>query len=221
MGLIIPSDVRAWLHEQGLLQFPFTLPLNQPAPLVPSNVQTWLTQQSWLQGLATPASLTTLAGVIGATDTILRVAPPPSVAIPASILIDDEIITVTASNQPTILVVTRAQQGTTAAAHVLGAPVFPCAGSLQTAAGVGDTKITLAESLDGEQPAFLGVDNEIVAVTAIDSTQTILTVQRGIAGSAPSAHAAAAAVMRSDPQMPLHRSARKSPPASPRRCKIG
>jgi hypothetical protein len=69
---------------------------------------------------------------------------------------------------------------------------FPVTVTLAAAASVTDLQITLTPMLVGAAPAYVAVDTEIFAVTAIDSTRTKLTVTRGARNSAAAAHAAGA-----------------------------
>ncbi|HTA44785.1 MAG TPA: phage tail sheath subtilisin-like domain-containing protein [Bryobacteraceae bacterium] len=61
--------------------------------------------------------------------------------------------------------------------------------TLEAAAGAGDLTITVAPPYTGLLPAFVAVDSEIMSVTAVDGTKTILTVTRGVEGSTAAGHA--------------------------------
>ena len=133
--------------------------------------------------------LTTLAQAAKAGDTQITVASAVSSALPVSVLVDNEIMTVTAVDATkTKLTVTR---GATPAAHASGAMVLAPIGSL-AAGGIdaASTTLTLAAALTGAPPSTIQAGTEQMAVTAIDSTGMKLTVTRGLNGSTPAAHAA-------------------------------
>jgi hypothetical protein len=64
--------------------------------------------------------------------------------------------------------------------------------SLVNAIGTTDTTITLNAPLPSGAPSSVRVDSEVITVTGVDPTGTILTVTRG---GSPAAHAAGAAVL--------------------------
>ena len=195
-GAVIPADVRAALQAQGLLRFPFAPPEGQLVPPVAANVRTWLAQQGWLQGLGSrPLPVTTLSAAVGAAAAALPVGPIGGGGVPPTILVDAEIMTAGAGPSAAVIPVARGQKGTAAAPHRLGTPVYACAGSLASAVTASALQLTLAAPLPGNPPAFIRIDDEILAVTVIDGSQTVLTVQRGLAGTATAAHAAPAAVL--------------------------
>jgi phage tail sheath protein FI len=141
------------------------------------------------------AAMATLAQPAQATDTQITIAPALSGSTPPSVLVDNEILTVTAADPTkTVLTVTRAQGGTTAAAHGAGVAVFAPIGVLSGAITPGPTAmdITLAAELSGFTPtnqwfpASVRLDNETIAVTGVDSTGKILT----LATAAAQSHAA-------------------------------
>ncbi len=77
------------------------------------------------------------------------------------------------------------------------ATVPPGAASIATlavAAAAADTQITVSPALTGAAPAYVAVDSEVFAVTALDTTNTKLTVTRGAESSTPAAHALGAQV---------------------------
>jgi hypothetical protein len=65
------------------------------------------------------------------------------------------------------------------------------AGTLHAAAGASDTQLTLAVPLSSDPPLFAALENELVTVSALDASRTVLTLVRGIAGSLAAPHAAA------------------------------
>ena len=137
------------------------------------------------------ASIAFLEAAAGAADTQITVAPPLTGPNPGFVLIDSEIITVTAVDTTgTKLTVTRASEGSTAAAHLVGAQVYPPVATLATPALVADTTLTLSAPIAGGNPATLRLDEEIVTITGTDATGTKLTVTRGSSGTTAAAHAA-------------------------------
>src|SRR6266852_5009675 len=50
--------------------------------------------------------------------------------------------------------------------------------TLALAATSGDTQITVAPALTGAPPAYVAVESEVLAVTAVDTSKTRLTVTR-------------------------------------------
>jgi phage tail sheath protein FI len=58
------------------------------------------------------------------------------------------------------------------------AVVPPAIGTLASGVGTKDTQITLAAALTGTHPTSVQVDSEVMTVTAVDPTNTILTVTR-------------------------------------------
>ncbi len=134
-------------------------------------------------------ALTTLAQAATAAATQITVTSPVSATLPISVLVDSEIMTVTAVDATkTKLTVTR---GATPAAHASGAMVLAPVGSL-AAGGIdaASTRLPWPQPLTGAPPSTIQAGTEQMAVTAIDSTNTKLTVTRGLNGSTPAAHAA-------------------------------
>jgi phage tail sheath protein FI len=77
------------------------------------------------------------------------------------------------------------------------AVVPPGAASITTVAvavAVGDTQVTVTPALTGAPPPFVAIDSEVLAVTAIDATNTKLTVTRGAESSTAAAHVVGAQV---------------------------
>src|SRR5271168_2507114 len=140
-------------------------------------------------------SVATFAVAAAAADTQITVAPALTAPAPAFIAAESEIMAVTAVDATsTKLTVTRAAQGSTAAAHALGIPVYTPSGALGVAVVAADLTITLKAPLSGITPAgvtpsFAQIDQEVVAVTGVDSTGTKLTVTRGAKSTTAAAHA--------------------------------
>ena len=71
------------------------------------------------------ASIAVLEAAAAATDTQITIAPALTGAAPGFVLIDTEVMTVTAVDSTgTKLTVTRGSEGSTGAAHIVGAPVY-------------------------------------------------------------------------------------------------
>lgn len=146
------------------------------------------------------ASVAALAGPAQNNDAQITVTPAFTASLPAFIAVDSEVMTVTAvDSAQTKLTVTRGVEGSAAAAHAQGAQVYPAAASLAANMAQGDTTMKLSAPLAGTLPAgavpsLLQVDEEVVAVTAVDSTGTSLTVTRAQNGSTAVAHTAKAPV---------------------------
>ncbi len=155
--------------------------------------------------LAVLAPALSLAQAAGKADLSITVTAPFSAALPASILVDNEIMSVTAvDSSKTKLTVTR---GTPAVGHASGATVLTPIGGVGTGgidAATTTTTLTLAAALQGTPPSSLQVGTEQMAVTGVDSTNTKLTVTRGINGTTPAAHAAADPVFTSVPTFNLY-----------------
>jgi phage tail sheath protein FI len=141
------------------------------------------------------ASIATLSVAATAADTHIAVTPALTGARPDFVAVDSEILAVTDLDAATrtMLTVTRGAQGSTAAAHAVGAQVSAPVAKLASAAAVSDTTLTLAAPLSGILPAgstpqFLQVDQEVVGVTAVDATGTKLTVTRGARQTTAAAH---------------------------------
>ena len=122
------------------------------------------------------AALATLAKPALATDLQITIAPALTGGNPPSVLVDNEILTVTAvDSTKTILTVTR---GATPAAHAAGAAVFAPIGELADAVTPGPSanEITLTSAPLGGPPAWVRLDNEVVPVSSVDATGKILTL---------------------------------------------
>lgn len=147
--------------------------------------------------------LATLAQAVTATATTVNVTAAFTATLPVTVLVDSEVLTVTAVDATkTKLTATR---GANAAAHATGAAVLAPVGAL--AAGGMDaatTTLTLASALASVPPSVLQVETEQMGVTAIDSTKTKLTVTRGLNGTTPAQHAAAVPVFSSTSPMTLY-----------------
>jgi len=143
------------------------------------------------------ASVAVLDAGIASTDTQISVAPALKGAQPKNIMVDAEVITVTAVDATnTKLTVTR---GTGAAAHSKGAQVYAPVSTLAASIGNTDQTITLSAPLSGILPAdarpqFLQIDAEIVELTAVDATGAKLTVNRGARSTTAAPHLASAPV---------------------------
>ena len=146
------------------------------------------------------ASIATLANDAASGDTQIKITTPLTSALPLFVAVGGEVMTVTATDAAqTDLTVTRATEGSTAAAHAAGTQIYPPVASLLNAANAGDTTITLSSAIAGVLPAgsappFLQVDEEMIEVTATDPTGAILTVKRGAQGTTAASHGAKAPV---------------------------
>jgi phage tail sheath protein FI len=141
----------------------------------------------------------TLAGPMTAGDATATVSAPFTATLPASVMVDSEVISVTAVDAgQTKLTVTR---GANAAAHAAGATMLSPLGALGAAMDAATTTLTLAVPLSSITPTAVQVESEQMGVTAIDATNTKLTVTRGSNGTTAAAHAAAAAVF--SPNLPV------------------
>ncbi len=141
------------------------------------------------------ASIDTLSAAAAAADTSIKITPAYSGAVPGPVMVDSEILSVTAVDATKmILTVTRGVNGTTAAAHASGAAVFTPVATVAAAIAVADTAITLSAAVPGGNPATLQIENEVVTVTGSDATGTKLTVTRGSKGTTAAAHAVNAPV---------------------------
>jgi len=139
-------------------------------------------------------SIAQLGAAAAVADTALTIAPALTSPTPAFVLVDSEIMTVTAANAAkTSLTVTRGSSGTTAATHAKNAAVFASATTVDAAVAVADTTITLADTIPGN-PGTLQIEKEIVTITAWDATGTQPTVTRGANGTTAAAHAVNAPV---------------------------
>lgn len=156
---------------------------------------------SLLAAVSPPVANLGQAVTAGATAITVTAAFSPNT--PVSVLVDNEVMSVTAVDATkTKLTVTR---GANAAAHAAGAAMLAQIGAL--AAGGMDavtTTLTLASAGTGEPPALVIVDTEAMAVTAIDSTGTKLTVTRGSNGTTAASHAAAAPVFAATAAITLY-----------------
>lgn len=147
--------------------------------------------------------LSTLTQPINATATTVNVDTPFTATLPANVLVDNEQMSVTAvDTAKTKLTVTRAGSPTT---HSIGAQLLPLIGTL--AAGGMDaatTTLTLAAALTSSPPATVQVEAEQMVVTAIDGTNTKLTVTRGANGTTAATHAAGAQVFSTTAPVTLY-----------------
>ncbi len=141
-------------------------------------------------GTAAIATLGAAAAAADADLTITALTGPN----PTAVLVDSEIMTVTAVNAAkTDLTVTRAANGTTAAAHAKNAAVFPSAASIAAAINAAATTLTLSAAIPGN-PGTLQIEKEVVTVTAWDATGLNPTIARGAGGTTAAAHAVNAPV---------------------------
>lgn len=114
-----------------------------------------------------PSSLATLSAAGGAADTTIAITIAFAETLPAYVLIDSEIVSVTAIDATKMkLTVTRGAAGTTAAAHALGAPVYAALGTLASAVAVSATTITLGAAPSGTLPATITIGAETLVVSA-------------------------------------------------------
>jgi hypothetical protein len=135
-------------------------------------------------------SIAVLAAAAGTADTQITVGPALSGANPGFVLIDSEIMTVTAVDATgTKLTVTRGAEGSTGASHAVGAQVYAPVATLAAAVAVADTTLTLSAPIAGGNPATLRLDEEIVTITGTDATGTKLTITRASSGTTAAAHA--------------------------------
>ncbi len=157
--------------------------------------------------LAVLAPTLSLSQAAGKADASITATAPFSAALPATILVDNEIMTVTAVDaSKTKLTVTRGADGTSAVGHGVGAtvltPIGAVAGGMDAAPTT--TTLTLSAALQGPPPSTVQVDTEQMAVTSVDGSNTKLTVTRGVNGTTPAAHAAADPVFTNVPSVTLY-----------------
>ena len=160
-------------------------------------------------GAATGAiqHLSSLAESVQATDTQIVLAVPLPPGAPAFVLIDDEVMTVTSTDASGLqLTVGRGAQGSVAENHPAGALVWGALATLQSAARVDDTQLTITPIAGGPLAAgtFLQIGGETIAVSATDPTGTQLTVVRGALGTAPAAYGAGVPVFAPVASNTLH-----------------
>ncbi|HEY2383505.1 MAG TPA: phage tail sheath subtilisin-like domain-containing protein [Terriglobia bacterium] len=135
------------------------------------------------------ASIAVLSAAAASGDTDITIGSPYTGAVPGAVLVDSEIMNVTAVDAAkTKLTVTRGAVGTTAAAHGNGAAVFAPVASVAAAISAADTSVTLSAPIPGGNPPTIQIEDEIVTVTGSDATGTKLTITRGSAGSTAAAH---------------------------------
>jgi len=146
------------------------------------------------------AAIATLSVAATVADTHIAITPPLAGARPDFVAIDSEILGVTDIDASrALLTVTRAAQGSTAAAHAVGVAVSASVAKLGSAVAIADTTLTLAAPMSGILPAgsipqFVQVDQEVMGVTAVDTAGTKVTVTRGARQTAAAAHNANAPV---------------------------
>ena len=156
--------------------------------------------------VASAANTSSLAADITAAGTLVSLAAPLPWGAPDFVSIEGEVMTVTAVDSTrTQVTVTR---GTGAAIHKAGTAVLGPVGLLQAAVtSTTATQITIGAAPPPNTPtpttttapangipAFLQIDAEILAVTQVDSTGTIVTVTRGANGTTAINHAVSAPV---------------------------
>ena len=141
-------------------------------------------------------NVSSLAESVGIADTQIVLETPLPGSLPGFVLIDLEVISVGPVDPTGLqLTVTRGAQGTTAMAHPPGAVVWGSVGTLQAAVAAGDTQLTITPPQNAISPGtFLQIATEVLSVTQIDWTKTILTVTRGAMGSTPAAYPVGAPV---------------------------
>lgn len=148
-------------------------------------------------GSASVATLTTVAQVAVLSITI---SPPLTGTAPGFVLVDSEVMAVTAVDATgTTLTVTRGANHTIAVMHQAGAQVYVPVASLSADIGTGDPQMVLSASVSTILPAgivaaFLQVDGEIVTVTSVDGKGTTLQITRAANGTAAASHSAGAPV---------------------------
>lgn len=133
-----------------------------------------------------PAVTINEGGVFGSGDTTLTVNDATDVAVSDILLIESEKLLVTAKAAPNLTVV-RGVGGTSAAAHA----------DLTAVTQSGTSFAYTSNGDDVEVNDILLIESEKLLVTAEDTSNNILTVTRGVAGSSAAAHAAAVAVQQS------------------------
>jgi hypothetical protein len=120
---------------------------------------------------------TTLSVAMTATDVTATVVSNTNIASGTYILIDSEVMLVTGTTGGTGLTVTRAQLGTSAAAHTLGKAVnngFFAVTTLSTAATSGASTITVTSASNLTVGSFIAIDSELQQITAISSSTVTL-----------------------------------------------
>ncbi len=146
---------------------------------------------------ATAPSMSSLAANVGVADSQILLLTPFGGAAPTFVLIDSEVMSVTAADPTGVqLTVTRGVQGTAATNHPPGALVWGPVGTLQAGVAATDTQLAIAPS---EPTAivpgvFLQIATEVLAVSQVNGMATVVAVTRGALGSAAAAYAAGAAV---------------------------
>ncbi|GAA5506096.1 tandem-95 repeat protein [Novipirellula caenicola] len=144
-----------------------------------------------------PIAGTTVGASITPTATVFEVVDAGTYpTAPFTIRVADEEMRVTAVDTTlNLLTVTRAQNGTVAATHVLGSPVqiiptpgtgFPAMDALQTTLRVVDV-----DEFPPTTPFNIRIGDEVMVVTAVDPILDELTVTRGALGTSATTHALA------------------------------
>ena len=161
-----------------------------------------LSQQSdW----ATPGlNMSSLAKSVGVSDAQIVLASRFAGAMPQSLSIDSEIMTVGGADATGLLLnVTRAAQGTVAATHLVGAAVrglnvpktaLPNLSTLSSSSAVSDTQIILETPFSGATPAFVLIDSEVMGVSGSASAGLQLNVSRGAQNTVATNHPSGALV---------------------------
>ncbi len=155
-----------------------------------------LPQGSLVASVAAPAPL---SGSVGTLKAEVDVTNPATTqitlnaaftgSVPPTVLVDNETLSVSGIDATkTILTVSPIT-----AKHAQNAPVL-AALVLGGAVAASDTTVTISPPLSGATPATVQIDKEILAVSAVDATKTVLTVTRGQGGSNAAPHSAGAAV---------------------------
>ena len=159
----------------------------------------WMLSQAadWpLAAQSANPSVSSLAGSVGIADAQIVLETPLPGALPGFVLIDSEVMPVGGVDASGLqLTVARGAQGTIAAIHPEGAVVWGSIGTLQSDLAAGSPQLTITPP----QPslaagAFLQIGAEILALTQVDWTQTILTVTRGARGTNAAGYSAGAPV---------------------------
>ena len=141
-----------------------------------------------------------LAAGVGTANAQVVLAARNPWGTPAFLLIDSEIMSVDGVDATgTVLDVTRGVQSTAPAPHPVGTPVLVPVGILQAGVSMADTQVVLAAAAPSDAkpaaplagiPAFLQIDDEVLAVTQIDAAGMVAAVTRGVNGTLPAAHSA-------------------------------
>jgi phage tail-like protein len=155
----------------------------------------------------TPApNMSSLEASVGVADTQIVLLVPLAAGAPAFVLVDSEVMRVSAVAASGLqLTVTRGAQGTIAANHPPGALVWGPVTVLHSAAVIDDTQLIVVPAAAGAivTGTFLQIGTELLAVTGVNP-RAIVSVTRGALGTTPAAYGAGAPVFAPIPSNTLY-----------------